>query len=347
MSRYKNILVIRLSAMGDVAMTVPVIVSVADQHPDTAISILSNNRFRDMFPVRDNITFAGININDYKGLQGLWKLYKELTANNRFDAVIDLHDVMRSKILRTFFRIKGIPVYKIDKGRKEKKDLVSHSKKKLVPLQNTINRYLDVFEKAGLPAPFSFSGLFGTTPSLPQQEEELKEKKGRWIAIAPFAQHKGKILPLEKTEAVIEYFSQQPDTKILLFGGGKYEKEILEGWQQKYPDVISLAGKYPLRDELHLLQNSDVLLSMDSANMHLASLVNTPVVSIWGATHPFSGFSGYNPNPDNFVQIDLDCRPCSIYGNKPCKRGDYACLTKINPSVIISKIENILASQQQ
>ena len=78
--------------------------------------------------------------------------------------------------------------------------------------------------------------------------------------------------------------------------------------------------------ELALMSHLDVMVSMDSGNMHLASLINTPVVTIWGATHPLAGFMGWNQSEENAVQVDLPCRPCSVYGNKPCSRKDYACL---------------------
>ena len=97
-----------------------------------------------------------------------------------------------------------------------------------------------------------------------------------------------------------------------------------------------------LREELILMSNLDVMVSMDSANMHLASLVGTTVVSVWGATHPYAGFMGWNQKEENAVQVTLPCRPCSIFGNKPCRRGDYACLRQIEPSDIIQKIENNL-----
>lgn len=78
-----------------------------------------------------------------------------------------------------------------------------------------------------------------------------------------------------------------------------------------------------LREELILMSNLDVMVSMDSANMHLASLTGTPVVSVWGATHPYAGFLGCNQKEENAVQVSMPCRPCSIFGNKPCQRGDY------------------------
>ena len=86
----------------------------------------------------------------------------------------------------------------------------------------------------------------------------------------------------------------------------------------------------------------DTLISMDSANMHLASLFGVPVISVWGATHPFAGFYGWAQPADNAVQIDLYCRPCSVFGNKPCYRGDHACMQQLPEEKIMEKVMNII-----
>jgi len=100
-----------------------------------------------------------------------------------------------------------------------------------------------------------------------------------------------------------------------------------------------------MRQELILMSHLDVMLSMDSANMHLASLTATPVVSVWGATHPYAGFMGWNQDSENVIQLPLECRPCSIYGQKPCLRGDYACLNNIAPNTIVEHINKILSKK--
>ena len=82
----------------------------------------------------------------------------------------------------------------------------------------------------------------------------------------------------------------------------------------------------------------ELWVSMDSANMHLASLVGTRVVSIWGGTHPYAGFLGWNQKAENCIQLDMPCRPCSVYGNKSCLRSDYACLNGIAPNQILEKL---------
>nr|AIA86245.1 CAZy families GT9 protein [uncultured Prevotella sp.] len=93
-----------------------------------------------------------------------------------------------------------------------------------------------------------------------------------------------------------------------------------------------------------LISHLKVMISMDSANMHLASLTGTPVVSIWGATHYYAGFMGWGQHPENATEVSLSCRPCSIFGNKACFRKDYACLQRITPDMIVSKIEKIVYS---
>ena len=166
-----------------------------------------------------------------------------------------------------------------------------------------------------------------------------------WIGIAPFAAHVGKILPAETIGQVITHLAARTDYRIFLFGGGEREKALMEHWSQGLDNVTSMAGKLKLDGELALMSHLDLMVSMDSANMHLASLVGIPVISIWGATHPAAGFMGWGQEEEHTIQVPLACRPCSIYGNRPCKRGDYACLHSIRAEQIIEKIDMVLSSK--
>ena len=103
-----------------------------------------------------------------------------------------------------------------------------------------------------------------------------------------------------------------------------------------------MAGKYSFAEELEHIAKLDVMVSMDSANMHFASCLGVPVVSIWGATHPCRGFYGWRQNPAWAVQKEMKCRPCSKYGNKPCRFRDYPCLTGIEPIEVMERIEKVL-----
>ncbi len=335
----EHILVIRFSALGDVAMTVPVVYSLAHQYPWVRITVLSRPSVRPLFEhLAPNVGFMGADIRgEYKGVKGLNSLYRRLLAK-QFTAIADLHSVLRSDYLRMRFKLSRFKVAHIDKHRRGKRLLVASVGKQLVQQPTSFQNYADVFAKLGYPLHLDFTSIF------PSEDGVGHDKSAPWIGIAPFAAHKGKIYPVGKMEQVIARLIQSyPQGRIYLFGGGKEESAVMDEWMLRFPGVTNASAQLNgLSEELSLMSRLDVMVSMDSANMHLASLVNTPVVSIWGATHPYAGFMGWNQKESRAVQLDLPCRPCSIYGNKPCARGDYACLENISPEMIVDQIKAVL-----
>ena len=319
-----RILAYRFSAFGDVAMTVPVFTEFLQQNPDVEVVMVSRKNFQDLFEGIPNLIFKGIDFDEYKGILGLRKLGKLLLKEVQPDYIADLHDVIRTKTLDLFFIKNGFKVYKINKGKEEKEQLTdvwNLDKKKLTP---TSERYADVFRSMDFK--LELSHQYATNSSL---------KNG--IGIAPFAQHKGKMLPLEKTFEVAKILAG--NHKVYFFGGGKNEVEILNTWETQIPNTKNLAGSLTLKQELQKISELEVMISMDSANMHLASLVGTRCVSVWGSTHPYAGFLGYGQSENDIVQVkDLTCRPCSVFGDKECYRGDWACLEEIEIQKIINLI---------
>jgi len=342
-SKPAKILVIRLSALGDVAMTVPVIHSLVKQHPNVEVTVISKPWVRPLFETLD-VRFVGADIRKgRKGVADFFRFFFMLRRMENWDIVVDLHDVIFSKLLRKLFRLCGTPVVTIDKGRQDKKELVMYPNKKFRQLPTTFERYSDTLKRANLPVKVEFDTIFPTSIPLTKDIADiLGNKEAKWVGIAPFAQHKGKVYPPEKMEQVVQYFSQRNDVKVILFGGGKAEVAALKEWEDKYENAVSVAGKIKLGQELLVMDKLDVMVSMDSANMHLASLTATPVVSIWGATHPYAGFYGWKQPIKNIIQLDLDCRPCSVYGNKECMWRDYRCMNSIPPESIIKKIEEVI-----
>ena len=409
-----HLLIIRFSAMGDVAMTVPVVKSLAQQYPDLRITVLSKPFARTLFDgLAPNVSFMGADIKgEYHGIKGLNALYRRLTAKN-FTAIADLHSILRSSYLRMRFNFDRYRVAHIDKHRAMRRALTATNNKQLVQLPTPFEGYADVLAQLGYPVNINFTSIFppeggdlkliapfingksksGEAKALSKEEKALgeetvcegaeakilsKEKEGKreeakvlsegaegkrekekvlseekeeevkaeslkprgekWIGIAPFAAHKGKIYPLEKMERVIELLlEREPNCRIFLFGGGAEERELLTQWESRH-DRCTCALLGSLYNELVLMSHLDTMVSMDSANMHLASLTGTRVVSVWGATHPFAGFMGWNQSPADAVQTTLPCRPCSIFGNKPCLHGDYPCLNSITPEEIVERV---------
>lgn len=350
--RYKNVLVARFSALGDVAMTIPVIYSVCASHPGTRFIMLTQPVASTLFVnAPANLVVESTDVKHrYKGVKGLYHYYKYLKSTYHPDVFIDLHDVLRTWILGAFFfLLGGISVKRIDKGRAGKRALTRRRDKRMFPLISSRERYREVFYRAGFTFQETFKSIFASKhadDSIYAEISSPKESGERWIAVAPFAKHQGKIYPMQLMEKVVKEMSGWDNTRIFLFGAGKKEQKILGKWAEKYSDVTSLAGKrYGFPMELALLSHCDVMLSMDSANMHLASLVCLPVVSVWGATHPYCGFMGWHQDPRDTVQLNMVCRPCSVFGNKPCRYHDFFCLNGIAPSLIITHIQDVLQRQ--
>ena len=336
---HRHILVLRFSALGDIAMTVPVIRNLLHQYPSLEITYVSVPSVRPLFEGIDRLHFYEADIRSaYKGFAGLVALSKKIKKEVAYDAVADLHDVLRTKILRFLLGKKNAV---IDKGRKEKKELTRPLNKKLRPLKTGFQRYATVFEQLGYPVELDIERGYG---KVSPQEELLPVKKGRSILVglAPFAKHNAKMYPLHKMKEVVDLLLTQDDIEILLFAA-KQELAAIAEWQNDYRRLHIMTGRLDMRQELNVISQLDVMISMDSANMHLASLFGVPVISIWGGTHPFLGFYGWGQPMDNILQTDLPCRPSSVFGNIACPvHGEAGCMQEITPHMVYDKVWNLV-----
>ena len=321
--KIKHIAVIRLSAMGDVAMTVPVIRALVEQNSDIKVTLVSRPFFKPFFDGIPNVEFFAVDVKErHKGFFGLLKLYSDLKKIN-IDAVADLHNVLRSQIIRTLFSLSGKKVAATDKGRAEKKALTRAENKVFQPVKTMVERHVETFNKLGFSVDLSQS--FGTNfPEKAVLSEEVLSVSGKkdnfkWIGIAPFAQYESKVYPLDLMQKVVDNLALKSNTKIFLFGGGKEETEKLNILAKQRENCIVVAGKLKFNQELQLISNLDVMLSMDSGNAHIAAMLGIKVITLWGATHPFAGFAPFNQPFENCLTSDREkypLLPTSVYGNK-------------------------------
>ena len=260
--------------MGDVAMIVPVIRAFVEQNPNVKITVVSRPFFKPFFNGIPNVNFFSVDVKGrHKGLKGLLKLHSDLKQLN-IDAIADLHNVLRSQILRTLFALSGKKVVYTDKGRAEKRALTRAQDKIFSPIKTMIERHVDTFKKLGFSIDLS-------NPKFPQKvnlaEDILKitgeKTTQKWIGIAPFAQYDSKVYPQDLMQKVIEELASDTTNKIFLFGGGNKEIEILNSFSNAKENVINVAGKLKLQQELDLISNLDVMLSMDSGNSHIAAML--------------------------------------------------------------------------
>jgi ADP-heptose:LPS heptosyltransferase len=355
----RHILVIRLSALGDVAIAAPLVKEYARQNPAAKFYMLSQPRYEPMFSGVENLFFVPIDTKRNSpaycgGPRQLMRFANDTVKKYGITDVADIHNVLRTKIMRFAMWGHGVKCRVINKRFGQRRGLIRKNNKILKPLTASQRCMEEVLVSLG------FTDIHFTSAGRPIEERLHLSTDVCKIGIAPFAGHAGKTWPLEKMEEVVRILSGSKKcdnencsgdntckNRILLFGGGEKEVALLNSWAAKYPNTEVVAGKHTMVEELELMKNLNVMVSMDSANMHLASLEGTPVVSIWGATHPYAGYYGYRQNVNYAVQVDLPCRPCSIYGAKPCYKGNYECLEKVAPSMVVEKVEAVLKSGEK
>ena len=330
----------RLSAMGDVAMTVPILRAFVLQFPDIKITVISSLFFKPFFDEIPNVTFFAFDKKDkHKGFLGLFRLFLELRKRD-IDAFADLHNVLRSKVIRVLFALSGKKVTKTDKGRAEKKEVIRSENKIFRQLPTVFERHTKVFQALG----FSLDLSNPTFPDKKNLDSEtvaiVGEKTSNWIGIAPFAQHNSKVYPQDLIQEVIDELAKNYNNKIFLFGGGKKEIEVLNLLSKGKENVVSIAGKLKFSQELQLISNLDTMLTMDSGNAHIAAMLGIKTITLWGSTHPFLGFSAFNQPMENALVSDRNLYPklpTSVYGNKKVEGYEDAMRT-ILPKQVIEKI---------
>jgi len=339
----KHILVIRLSAMGDVAMTVPVLQAMVRTYPEVKITVVSRAFFAPIFQNIPNVTFYTADVKGkHKGVLGLYKLYKELKKLD-IDLIADLHNVLRSKILGAYFNLSGYTIAQIDKGRAEKKALTRAKDKIFKPLKTTHERYADVFRELGYQLALTKEDVLPQLKITESIISFLGETDKKRIGIAPFAAFAGKTYPIAQMEQVISQLNDTKKYTIILFGG-KADAQQLSEWERTYEYVLNAAGQFLFEEELVLISHLDVMLSMDSGNAHLAAMFGKKVVTIWGVTHPHAGFYPYQQPKENALLADRQkypLLPTSIYGNK-YPAGYEQVLQTITPATVVKRIEEVV-----
>lgn len=346
-----HLLLFRFSAMGDVALLAPVVQAFTQQYPDARLTLVTRSKFAVFFRQFPNVDVVGVDFDGaYQGLPGLYRLFTELRQRERYELLVDLHQNLRSAVLKSLFRLVGVPAVTLDKGRTDKKALTRKVNKIRQTLPHSVERYAQTFGRAGLPVQAQPAFRFGP---FAEAEVELSTFLNQqsllpnvpWLGIAPFAQHPQKMWPFERFGPLLERVLAETPAQVFLFGGGAAEVERLESLRQQIPQAVLVAGRLSMAAELALIQRLRGMVCMDSGNMHLAALSGVPVLSIWGATHPDAGFGPWGQGNEAIVQVPVDqltCRPCSVFGNKPCFRGDLACLNGLAVETVAGRVIGLL-----
>lgn len=329
--------------MGDVAMTVPVILALTQQHPKVKITVVSRPFFKPIFERIPNVQFLSVHTqHQHKGLLGLFRLYRDL-RKLKIDQIADLHNVLRSKVIRNLFALSGKKVAFTDKGRAEKKALTSLKNKVFQPVKPMIDRHVETFAQLGYSIDMSLPNFLAKELIPFKAQKILGEKNQKWIGMAPFAHYESKTYPFDLMEKVVDELAKNQLVQIIFFGG-KQDTESIKRLIKDHTNCFVFAGVISFEEELQLISNLDVMLSMDSGNAHLAAMYGVPTITLWGATHPFTGFAPYHQPFENCLVSDREkypLLPTSIYGNKKVD-GYQDAMRTIKVEDVVEKVTTLL-----
>jgi ADP-heptose:LPS heptosyltransferase len=336
----KTILVFRLSSMGDVLLTVPVLRALLQENEGIKVLLVTNSRYSGYFSGIERLEIIRFYPDErHHGVAGLLRLFTDLLSY-RPHCIADLHSSLRTRILDILFQFRGTPVFRVCKHRLLRRRVL----KGLHPgitVPSATDRYAAVFTKAGYRLSTITAGFGG--PALSHRLGNSSTAPIR-IGIAPLSRHTPKNWGLGKAGSLITQLVGDLKAEVHLFGGPDdfAALEALSG-----PTVFNHAGQLDAANEIGLISTLNAFVSMDSANMHLAAIAGIPVVSVWGATDPSLGFPPLFQPADralSSLQSEVPCRPCSVYGERPCHRIDdpMICMKKISPEAVYSKILKIV-----
>jgi ADP-heptose:LPS heptosyltransferase len=316
-----TLLVVRLSALGDVALVRPVLQSLLTDEPDIQIVMVSKPHHEALFNFSPRILFFPADtVRQFHGLLGIWRLASSIRKKYpNIYQVIDLHDTIRSRGLSTFFRAVGIPVFRIDKYRRLRKAVLRDKAPSSLTIPHVTTLYQQVFERAGwqIQSPFTpIAVTFNKSSRVLWGEKDVFKKLKNaaiWIGVSPFAGHASKCYPIHDFLASLRMLKEAFPGIGFIFMGSPAERSLMQYFTDQINLSVNLAGVFSLQDELSIISALDAMIAMDSGNMHLAATCGTPVISIWLSTHPNVGFrplfyEGY------MIQSPHPSRPISIFG---------------------------------
>lgn len=315
----KAVLIIRLSSIGDVVLTSPVVREVKRAFPGAELHFLIKEQYRDTIAHNPRIDKIHV-LQD-----SLMKTAKMLRAF-KFDYVLDLHHNLRSNVLRRLIPGK---ILALKKPNAHKRRLVRQKTKK--PVRHIVERNLDVLRKMGIEPQNQYLEFF-----LPAR---VREKAASIIAGQKFEQAPLAVVvgaTYRTKQWIPEYFTDILNhwlRPVVILGGPgdvHFAKQVETGLAAPY---YNGAGKHDLLESAALLELCQLTVTHDTGLMHIAAALGKPVVAIWGNTTPAFGMYPWQTESIMLENNDLDCRPCSRLGFRECPKGHFYCMKRLTPEI--------------
>ncbi|HNR19209.1 MAG TPA: glycosyltransferase family 9 protein [Bacteroidia bacterium] len=323
-----KILIVRLSSIGDIILTTPVIRCIKKQIPDAEIYYLTKYQFSDV--IYNNPYLSG-----FYYLQDNVEQVKTQLKNIGFDYVVDLHKNFRTWRIRRNLKGKKISFQKLN----VEKWLLTNFKVNRLPHKHIVDRYFESVARMGVINDGEGLDFFiSAHDEVDVQEGFPTEFASGYIVFVIGAKHATKQLPTEKVISICKKI----DAPVMLVGGTEDKKRGAEIATSAGNHVVSTCGKYTLGQSASVIKQAELVITHDTGLMHIAAALNKRIISVWGNTVPEFGMYPYLPQgsiPFSIVEVkNLKCRPCSKIGYKKCPRSHFKCMNDIDEAEIINLV---------
>jgi heptosyltransferase-2 len=337
-----RILLIRLSSLGDVTLATAALEAIAEELPGVTVDVLVKPAFAEIFaghPVVAQI----ITWDEGCSPAAMGKRIEQ----NAYDWIVDLHANLRTRALRLLVREPRWSVYR--KGALQRRAAVKMGRPGWLGEAHVVDRYIDALAPLGISPQRRLPRIHPGVEAQKRAGQLLKE--GGWngeqrlVALAPGARWKTKAWPVEKWVALVRHVAG-PMAGVPVLVGGPDEVRLGEDilHYAGNPGVVT-AGRTSVVETAAVLEQCDVLVTNDSAPLHLATAVSTPVLAIFGPT--VRGFGFYPLGPcDGIAERHLECRPCSLHGGDFCPRGHFRCMEELEAEQVATWLERVLDCAQ-
>ena len=331
------ILVIRFSSLGDILLTIPCVSLLREKYPKAKIIFATKQIFSTLLIGHKHID----QVSSLSKHESIFSFAKRLKNDEKFDLIVDLHNNLRSQVLRLFLSKKKTLLYK--KPYFKRWLLVFFKINLFAKNESVAFRYMQSLKPLKIHPRFIQSWLpKHTFDKIPKMITEAK--KNTIIAIAPGARWYTKMWPLEGFFAVTKILlAQKHEHFIVIFLGGSEEKYLSEQIEKELADelekrVYNFIGTLSLLETSSVLSYAKVLLCNDSGLMHMASMLKVKVLPLFLSTVPEFGFLPLGLSLDNIISHSLHCKPCDHKGLKKCPQKHFRCAQLIRPEEVSQRL---------
>jgi heptosyltransferase-2 len=334
----ERILVIRLSSLGDILLTTPVLRLLREYCPAAQLDFLTKAAYQDILcanPCVDRLLL-------WEPQQGLREMLRRL-RQTRYDIVVDLHRTLRSRLLyRGLLAERKLAYTKRTLRRALLVHLGWNTLRAMTPVPEL---YMAPLRCLGMTAPLPPLELHLTAESQETiqvyLQQALPESRMRpLLAVAPGAHWSTKRWPVERFAVVAQTLAQTQQAAVVVLGSAEDHQLAQELCQQLSVPVLNSTGKLSLMHTAALLQQCHLLLSNDSGLMHMAAALQVPVVAIFGPTVQEFGFYPFKASAQ-VVSAAIACRPCSTKGSTRCPRGHHQCMQQVTVAHVLAAASKI------